>query len=70
MDDGWPGEGIFPHTVAYCAGVGVSTCGFGGGAGDGGRTGVHHVGDVGRRHEGGGRAFVISLRDLKKKSRF
>ena len=48
LDDGWPGEGIFPHAVAYCAGVGVFTSGLGSGAGDGGRASVHHVGDVGR----------------------
>ena len=48
--------------MAYCADVGVFTCGLGSGAGDGGRAGVHHVGDVGRRHEGGGRAFVVESR--------
>jgi len=38
LDDGWPGKGVFPHAVAYCSGVRVLACGFGGGAGDGGRT--------------------------------
>ena len=51
MDDGWPGEGVFPHAVAYCSGVRIFACGFGGGAGDGGRTGMHHIGNVSRRHE-------------------
>ena len=49
MDDGWPGEGVFPHAVAYCTGVRVFARGFGGGTGDGGGTGMHHIGNVSRR---------------------
>ena len=36
LDDGWPGEGIFPHAVVYGTGMGVHEGGFGGGSGHSG----------------------------------
>ena len=51
LDDGWPGEGVFPHAVAYGSGMRIFASGFGSGAGNSGRTGVHHIGNVGRRHK-------------------
>ena len=62
LDDGWPGEGVFPHTVAYGSGMCILAGGFGGGTGDGGGACVHHVRDVRRRHESRSRTFMVESR--------
>ena len=53
LDDVWPGEGVFPHAVAYSSGMGVLAGGFGSGSGDGGGTSMHHVGYMSWSHECG-----------------
>ena len=59
LDDGWPGEGIFPHAVAYGTGMGICAGCLGGGSGDCGRTCMDHVCDVSWRHERGRRPVAI-----------
>ena len=51
LDNGWPGEGICPHAVAYCTGVCVLAGSFGSGTGDGSRARMDHVSDVSWSHE-------------------
>ena len=59
LDNGWPGEGVFPHTVAYGSGMCILAGGFGGGTGDGGGTCVDHIRHVRRRHECRSRTFMM-----------
>ena len=70
LDDGWPGEGVFPHTVAYGSGMCILAGGFCGGAGDGGGACVHHVRDVRRRHESRSRTFMVESRRVSSRSCF
>ena len=70
LDDGWPGEGVFPHTVAYGSGMCIFAGGFCGGAGDGGGACVHHVRDVRRRHESRSRTFMVESRRVSSRSCF
>ena len=61
LDNGWPGKGVFPHTVAYGSGTCILAGGFGGGTGDGGGTCVNHMRHVRWRHERRRRAFAARL---------
>ena len=68
LDNGWPGKGIFPHTVAYCSGMCILAGGFGGGTGDGCRARVDHVRYMCWRHECGSRAFMVKSRRVSPRS--